>query len=119
MHSRKSIFKLGKGRYSNITRNDEGQSEDEEPGEPILVKLSSCVKTCCSQQAVAITARLLTTGAFNAVLVFDSRPSDQKKRRDCGETMAYRDEKSFLHVAMAAKFLDLNKHCSGKYGRKD
>lgn len=62
-------------RKIHITRNDEGQIEDGKPGEPILVNLSSCVKPCCSQQAVAIKARLLSTGAFNAVLVFEKEYS--------------------------------------------
>ena len=60
------------------------------------------------------------------IIIIDSRLSDQKKRRDlgtrmdCGGTMAYRDEKSFRHVAMAAQFLDIiNKPFSGKYGRRD
>lgn len=52
-----------------------GQIEDGKPGEPILVNLSFCVKPCCSQQAVAIKARLLSTGAFNAVLVFEKEYS--------------------------------------------
>ena len=58
--SRKSIFKLGKEVMIHMISNVEGQSEDGQQGEPILVELSISVKTCCSQQAGAITERLLT-----------------------------------------------------------
>ena len=68
--SRKSIFKLGKEDMVHMISNVEGQSEDGEQGEPILVELSISVKTCCSQQAGAITARPLSAGASNTVLVF-------------------------------------------------
>lgn len=44
------------------------KKKDGEQGEPILVKLSFSVKTCCSQQAVAITAKLLSPLASNTML---------------------------------------------------
>ena len=67
--SRKSIFKLGKEDMIHVISNVEGQSEDGEQGEPILVVLRISVKTCCSQ-AGAITASLLLAWASNTVLVF-------------------------------------------------
>ena len=76
--SRRSIFKHGKGRHYLHTRNKETETsqrgkydnkfinqpinqtinkkKDEGKEEPIIDKGSFSVKTCCSQQDVAITA---------------------------------------------------------------